>query len=285
MERFTCRQAFAAGAGRYKSSPYQNATLFRFLTIGSVPIMLIGRWSNPVLQKHRVLRRLLVPWELLDSAPVAGSDEVLRLYKRGEEFSIRLNRCELMNSRVHGSEDALAEFACARIASRSCPRVLVGGLGMGYTASAALHRLSADGKLVVAELVPAVVKWNRGPLADLAGRPLEDSRVTVCEVDVATILRSEHGIYDAILLDVDNGPEGLTSKGNDWLYSRAGLDAAFRTLRPAGVLAVWSASPNRAFAQRLREGGFEVEEVQSRSRASRKGTRHTLWLAARVGYD
>ncbi len=152
---------------------------------------------------------------------------------------------------------------------------------MGYTASAALHRLSADGKLVVAELVPAVVKWNRGPLADLAGRPLEDDRVTVCEVDIAQILRSEHEIYDAILLDVDNGPEGLTSKGNDWLYSRAGLDAAFRTLRPTGVLAVWSASPNRAFAQRLCEAGFEVEEMQFRSRGSRKGTRHTLWFAAR----
>ena len=223
----------------------------------------------------------MVPWELLDSSSVAGSNEVLRLYKRGEEFSIRLNRCELMNSRVHGSEDALAEFACARVANRSHPRVLIGGLGMGFTASAALRRLGADGKLVVAELVPAVVKWNRGPLADLAGRPLEDDRVTVCEVDIAQILRSEHGTYDAILLDVDNGPEGLTSKGNNWLYSQAGLDAAFKALRPAGVLAVWSASPDRAFAQRLREAGFEVEEMQIRSRGSRKGTRHTLWFAAR----
>jgi len=223
----------------------------------------------------------MVPWEFLDSAPVPGGKGELRLYKRGEEFSIRLDRCELMNSRVHDSEDALAELACTRIADRSSPRVLIGGLGMGYTTAAALHRLQADGQLVVAELVPAVVKWNRGPLADLAGRPLENDRVMVREVDVAQILKREHPTYDAILLDVDNGPEGLTRKGNDWLYSRAGLDAAFTTLRPAGVLAVWSASPDRAFAQRLREVGFEVDEVQVRSRGPRRGSRHTIWLAVR----
>ena len=133
----------------------------------------------------------MVPWEFLDSAPVPGGNGELRLYKRGEEFSIRLDRCELMNSRIHGSEDALAELACARIADRPRPRVLIGGLGMGYTTAAALHRLGADGRLVVAELVPAVVKWNRGPLADLAGRPLENDRVTVREVDVAQILKAE----------------------------------------------------------------------------------------------
>jgi len=223
----------------------------------------------------------MVPWELLDSSPVPGSKGELRLYKRGEEFSIRLNRCELMNSRIHGSEEALAELACARVADRSRPHVLIGGLGMGYTTATALHRLRADGQVVVAELVPAVVKWNRGPLADLAGRPLEDDRVTVREIDIAQILRAEHGIYDAILLDVDNGPKGLTRKGNDWLYSRAGLDAAFATLRPAGVLAVWSAGPDQAFAQRLREAGFGVDEVHLRSRGPRRGTRHTIWLATR----
>ena len=152
---------------------------------------------------------------------------------------------------------------------------------MGYTAAAALHRLGADGRLVVAELVPAVVKWNRGPLADLAGRPLEDDRVTVREIDVAEILKMEQGTYDAILMDVDNGPEGLTRKGNDWLYSPAGLDAAFMALRSAGVLAVWSVSPDRAFTQRLREARFEVDEVQVRSRSSRKGSHHTIWLAGR----
>jgi len=223
----------------------------------------------------------MVPWEFLDSAPVPGGNAELRLYKRGEEFSIRLDHCELMNSRIHGSEDALAELACARVADRVRPRVLIGGLGMGYTTATALHRLGADAQLVVAELVPAVVKWNKGPLADLAGRPLQNDRVTVREIDVAKILRVEHRSYDAILLDVDNGPEGLARKGNDWLYSRAGLDAALTALRPAGVLAVWSASPNRAFTQRLREAGFEVDEVRVRSRGSRGGARHTIWLAKR----
>ena len=223
----------------------------------------------------------MVPWELIDSVPVPGGKGELRLYKRGAEFSIRLDRCELMNSRVHGSEDALAELACARVADRPRPQVLIGGLGMGYTTAAALHRLRADGRLIVAELVPAVVKWNRGLLANLAGRPLQSDRVTVHEVDVAEILKVEHGAYDAILLDVDNGPDGLTRKSNAWLYSPAGLAAAFRSLRPAGVLAVWSAGPDRAFAQRLREAGFEVEEVAVRSRGPRKGSRQTIWLAGR----
>lgn len=223
----------------------------------------------------------MIPWEFLDSAPVPGSNNELRLYKRGQEFSIRLDRHELMNSRMHGSEDALAELTCAKIADRPRPCILIGGLGMGYTTAAALRRLKTDGQLVVAELVPAVVKWNRGPLADLAGRPLENEQVTVREVDIAQILKTERGAYDAIMLDVDNGPEGLTRKGNDWLYSQAGLAAAFSTLRPAGVLAVWSASPHRAFAQRLREGGFEVEEVPVRARDSRKGARHMIWLARR----
>lgn len=223
----------------------------------------------------------MVPWELLDSAPVPGCKGEIFLYKRGEELSIRLDRYELMNSRVHGSEDALAELAFARIADRSRPHVLIGGLGMGFTIAAALLRLAADGRLVVAELVSAVVRWNKGPLAGLAGRPLEDERVTVREVDVAQILKTEPNTYDAILLDVDNGPEGLSRSGNDWLYSRAGLDAAFKALRPAGVFAVWSASPNRAFAQRLRESGFAVDEVHVRSRSSRKGARHTIWLAGR----
>jgi spermidine synthase len=223
----------------------------------------------------------MVPWEFLDSAPVPGSKGELRLYRRGEEYSIRLDRYELMNSRMHGSEDALAELACARIADRVHPQILIGGLGMGYTTAAALQRLAADGRLVVAELVPAVVKWNRGPLADLAGRPLQDDRVTVREVDVAKILKVERGTYDAILLDVDNGPDGLTRKGNDWLYSHAGLAAAFSAIRLAGVLAVWSAYADRAFAQRLRETGFEVDEVPVRSRGLGKGARHTIWLAGR----
>ena len=153
---------------------------------------------------------------------------------------------------------------------------------MGYTTAAALHRLGADGQVVVAELAPAVVAWNRGLLADLAGRPLHDARVTVREADVARILQAEQGAYDAILLDVDNGPACLTRKGNDWLYARAGLDAAYAALRAAGVLAVWSAGPDRAFAKRLRRAGFEVTEVCVRARGPRGGGRHIIWLAVRM---
>ena len=160
----------------------------------------------------------MVPWEFLDSTPVPGGKEELRLYKRGGEFSIRLGRCELMNSRSHGSEDALAELACAKVAERSRPHVLIGGLGMGFTTAAVLRRLAADAKVVIAELVPGVVKWNKGPLADLAGRPLQNDRVTVREVDIAQVLKADRRAYDAILMDVDNGPEGLVRKGNDWLY-------------------------------------------------------------------
>ena len=153
---------------------------------------------------------------------------------------------------------------------------------MGYTTAAALHRLGADGQVVVAELVPAVVAWNRGPLADLAGRPLQDARVTVREADVARILQAEQGAYDAVLLDVDNGPAGLTRKGNDWLYGRAGLEAAYAALRAAGVLTVWSASPDRAFAKRLCRAGFEVTEVGVRARGPGGGGRHIIWLAVRM---
>jgi len=223
----------------------------------------------------------MVPWELIDRAPVPGSSAELRLYRRGDEYSIRLDHNELMNSRMHGSEEALAELACARIAHRVRPHVLIGGLGMGYTTAAALQRVPAEAQVVVAELVPAVVEWNRGPLADLAGRPLEDGRVTVQQADVAKLLRVGDPAYDAILLDVDNGPEGLARKENNWLYGRAGLEAARATLRPGGVLAVWSATPNQTFSQRLREAGFKVEEVRVRARSASKGSWHTIWLAER----
>jgi len=186
-----------------------------------------------------------------------------------------------MNSRVHGSEEALAELAYARIAGRPRPRILIGGLGMGFTLAATLRRLKPEGRVVVAELVPAVVAWNRGPLAALAGHPLQDARVAVREVDVAQILRETRQAYDAILLDVDNGPEGLARRENDWLYARPGLEAAHAALRPAGVLAVWSAAPNQVFAQRLRRVGFTVDEIQVPARRSGKGRRHTIWLARR----
>ncbi|MHB8882921.1 MAG: spermine/spermidine synthase domain-containing protein [Thermodesulfovibrionales bacterium] len=222
----------------------------------------------------------MIPWEFLDTAPVPGNGGELRLYRRGNEFSIRVAGRELMNSSAHGSEDALAELACERIKDRPRPRVLVGGLGMGFTLSAALRRLGSRSHVDVAELIPAVVAWNRGLLAGLAGKPLQDRRVTLCEGDVARILKTVQSVYDAILLDVDNGPEGLTHKGNDWLYSPEGLTAASAALRPAGLLAVWSATPNRTFTQRLNRQGFTVDEVTVRARGRQGGGRHTIWLAS-----
>jgi len=224
----------------------------------------------------------MIPWEYLESASVPGNGGEIRLYRRDAEFSIRVGNRELMNSRVHASEEALATLAIARVADRARPRILIGGLGMGFTLAAVLRHLGPEGRVVVAELVPAVVAWNRGPLASLAGHPLQDARVTVREVDVAQILRGTRQAYDAILLDVDNGPEGLARRDNDWLYARPGLEAAQAALRPAGVLAVWSASPHPVFVQRLRRVGFKVDEVCVPARESRKGRRHTIWLAGRA---
>jgi spermidine synthase len=223
----------------------------------------------------------MIPWTLLDSVTMPGDGEELRLYRRGGEYSIRVGSYELMNSRVHGSEEKLAEAACGRIADRLQPRLLIGGLGMGYTLAAALEALPGGGRVTVAEVVPAVVAWNRGPLADLAGRPLEDRRVTVRTEDVALVLAAEPVGFDAILFDVDNGPEGLSRKENDRLYALAGLQAAFRALRPGGILGVWSAGPDRPFAGRLKRTGFEVEEIRVRARGPRGGASHVIWLARR----
>jgi len=225
----------------------------------------------------------MIPWILLDIAQAPENGEELRLYQRGAEFSIRVGNSELMNSRIHGSEEALARLACERIAPRPCPRVLIGGLGMGYTVTAALHVLGIEGQVVVAELSPAVVAWNRGPLAHLAGNPLQDERVTIREIDVALIIQTELHVYDAILLDVDNGPQGLTRKGNDWLYSLQGLNMARAALRPGGVLGVWSAAPDQAFTRRLHKVGFKVDEVRVRARGAFGGAKHTIWIAGLVG--
>ncbi len=223
----------------------------------------------------------MIPWELVDSSPVPGGSERLYLYRRDTEFSIRVDGCELMNSRVHGSEDALAECVCARFAKHPSPKVLVGGLGMGFTAAAALQNLGSQAQVVVAELVPAVVAWNRGPLGHLAGYPLTDSRITVQECDVALILQAEQQAYNAVMLDVDNGPDGLTRSDNNWLYGRPGLKATYAALKPAGILAVWSASPDPAFSKRLLQTGFSVEEVTVRARGQKGGSRHMIWLAQR----
>ncbi|HEY5774636.1 MAG TPA: hypothetical protein VIS57_01000 [Xanthomonadales bacterium] len=224
----------------------------------------------------------MTPWTLLDSTQVPGNGGELCLYQRNNEFSIKIaGRGELMNSRVHDSENALAEHTCARLADCAQPRFLIGGLGMGFTLAAALRHLGEQAQLVVAELVPAVVAWNRGPLGECAGHPLRDPRVTVKETDVARLLVAGEQTYDAILLDVDNGPEGLTRKENDWLYSIDGLSEAYAALRPRGLLAVWSAGPDNSFLQRLRKTGFDVDEVRVHAHGS-KGARHIIWFACRT---
>ena len=222
----------------------------------------------------------MIAWELIGSAPVPGAGEEMRLYRRGGEFSIRVAAGELMNSRAHGSEDALAELACDRVAGRPGVRVLVGGLGMGFTLAALLRRIAASGRVVVAELVPEVVAWNRGPLAPLAGRPLDDPRVRVRTADVAAVIAEKRGGWDALLLDVDNGPQGLSRQANDRIYAPAGLAEARAALRPGGVLAVWSAGPDPAFTRRLRRAGFDVRVVPVRARAGGAGGRRIIWLAA-----
>ncbi|MBM4152332.1 MAG: hypothetical protein FJ220_02265 [Kiritimatiellaceae bacterium] len=218
------------------------------------------------------------PWIVLDQVTVPGGGGEMKLYQRAHEFTISVNKEELMNSRLHGSEEALAEMTCARLTDRRRPQLLIGGLGMGFTLSAALKHLGPGAQVVVAELVPAVIQWNRTVLADLAGRPLEDARVTVREGDVGRIMNEQAERYDAILLDVDNGPEGLTHDGNDRLYSSNGLLEAKAALKPGGILAVWSSSPNKPFTKRLRAADFSVEEVPVRARGDR-GRWHTIWLA------
>ena len=222
----------------------------------------------------------MIPRILLGTAALPGGGE-LRLIRRGEEFSIMLGANELMNSRLSGSEEELARIACARIAGRPRPAVLIGGLGMGFTLRAALAELPRAAEVVVAELVPEVVAWARGPMAPVFRGSLEDPRVRVEEADVAELIAAARAAYDSILLDVDNGPDGLTIAANDRLYSAAGLAAARSALRPGGVLAVWSSAPDKAFTGRLRQAGYAVEEVEARARGGGRGARHHLWFATR----
>jgi spermidine synthase len=222
----------------------------------------------------------VIPWRLLDTASVPGGEGSLRLMQRGSEFSIRLDRTELMNSRLSGSEEALAATACDRIRSRKAARVLIGGLGMGFTLRAALASLGPDARVTVAELVPAVIAWAHGPMSDVFGNSLADSRVRLREADVGELIRSSASAFDAILLDVDNGPDGLTRKANDGLYALAGLSAARRALRTGGVLAIWSARPDPKFTARLRKANFVVEELKVPAGRSRGG-KHVIWIATR----
>jgi spermidine synthase len=221
----------------------------------------------------------LIPWSLLDTASVPDGGGELRLMRRGAEFSIRLGHNELMNSRVSGSEQALARIACEKIRSRKSPRILIGGLGMGFTLRAAQSLLGADGVIMVAELIPAVIKWAKGPMAEVFGDSLADPRVRIVEADVGRLIRSDQ-TFDAILLDVDNGPDGLTRKANDALYRLDGLNAAHARLSPGGVLAVWSARPDENFNRRLREASFAVDEHRVHAHGSR-GPKHVIWIASR----
>jgi len=223
----------------------------------------------------------MIPWLHIDSAVVPGADVELRLMRRGDEFSMKLGDNELMNSRLSGSEEALATLTCRRIQSNKRPDILIGGLGMGFTLRAALAVLGPEARIVVAELVPAVIAWARGPMAPLFGGSLSDPRASVREADAVDVIRSHASAFDAILLDVDNGPEALIRKANDSLYDAKGLKAIYRALRSGGVLAVWSSGPNPAFSKRLREAGFEVNEVDVRATAKRKGARHLIWFATR----
>jgi spermidine synthase len=187
---------------------------------------------------------------------------------------------ELMNSRLSGSEEALASLSMEKIAGRATQRILIGGLGMGFTLRAALSLAGPTAELTVVELVPAVVAWAGGPMAELHGASLGDIRVKIVENDVAKVIAAAKQAYDAILLDVDNGPDGLSRPGNDGLYSLKGLTEARAALAPSGVLAVWSAHPDPAFTRRMKQAGFAAEEKPVRARA-KSGARHMIWLGVR----
>ena len=223
----------------------------------------------------------MIPWLQIDTARVPGADVELRLMRRGTDFSMMLGQNELMSSRLSGSEEALATLACRSIEAVKCPHLLIGGLGMGFTLRAALAVLGTGARIMVAELVPAVITWARGPMADMFGDSLNDPRVSIRGADVIEVIRSHASTFDAILLDVDNGPEGLVRKANDALYNVKGLKAIHRALRPGGVLAVWSSGPNPLFSKRLRAAGFDVNEVAVRATARRRGARHVIWFATK----
>ncbi len=223
----------------------------------------------------------MIPLELIDTADLPDGG-TLRLMRRGQDFSILFGRNELMSSRLRGSEEALATLSYERVRGRARPHVLVGGLGMGFTLRAALAVLPADARVTVGELVPKIVEWARGPLAHLFGDSLDDARVAIEIRDVYEQIAGSPAAYDAILLDVDNGPDGLIHAPNDRLYSKQGLRAAHAALRPSGVLAIWSAYPDKVFADRVARAGFLVDEVKVRATGGRKGAHHVIWIAIRA---
>ena len=223
----------------------------------------------------------MIARELLGTATIPGGTEELRLFRRGGDYMIVLDRNELMNSRMSGSEEALATLTIERLRGRAAPHLLIGGYGMGFTLRAALAALGHDARITVAELVPEIIEWARGPMAALAAGCLDDKRVLVDIADVGSLIGQASSTYDAILLDVDNGPDGLVRRANDGLYSRGGLAAAKAALKPGGVLAVWSAAPDKPFAQALSAAGFAVDEIAVRARSNGKGAKHVIWFATK----
>jgi spermidine synthase len=218
------------------------------------------------------------PFELLGQT-LSPDGTVMKLIRRSDEYIILVDGAILMSSRMHGSEEALATFACQRVRTLEQPSVLIGGLGMGFTLRATLDLLPPDATVVVAELVPAVVEWNRGPLGPLARHPLKDKRVRVETGDVAVTLSSRLGQFDAVLLDVDNGPTAFTASTNAGLYDHRGIAAARAALKPEGVLAVWAAQGDRKFEQRLRDGRFDVQVQRAHGRLKKGGPRHNIFLS------
>jgi spermidine synthase len=222
-------------------------------------------------------------WITIESTTIPGSDTELALSRCNDDFAIRISGVpgDLMNSRMHHSEDALAEFTCTRLIAIENAQILVGGLGMGFTLAAVLKTVGVSAEVIVAELVPAVVEWNRGLLGRCAGRPIEDGRTRVHLGDVADLLKQRADKFDAILLDVDNGPEPMTHSDNEWLYSPEGLKRIYEKLRPEGIVAIWSARADQIFTRRLKKTGFSVQLRTIRARPG-KGSRHTIFVAQKT---
>lgn len=220
----------------------------------------------------------MVPWHELGRAKLSSGELVLA--RRGDEFAIRLRGAELMNSRSHASEEQLARLGCAHIGNTPAPRVMIGGLGMGFTLRAALDALPRDAQVTLVELVPEVVAWNREHLGDLARRPLDDPRVKIRMGDVAQVIAEHQEHWHAILLDVDNGPDAFTAPGNQALYGLKGLIAARKALVPGGVFGVWSVERDNKFTDRLRAAAFEVD-VQRVPARPNSTVKHVIWIGRR----
>ncbi len=216
----------------------------------------------------------------LATAPIPGGTD-LRLFQHGDDFMIVLDRNELMNSRMSGSEEALASLTCDRLANTETAHLLIGGYGMGFTLRKALERLGSEAIVTLAELVPEIIDWARGPMAALTAGCLDDDRLRLFPGDVGDLITGVQNRYDAILLDVDNGPDGLVRDANNRIYSKTGLAEARVALRPGGVLAIWSAAPDPAFTNRLKRARFDVEEVVVHARSNGKGPRHMIWFATK----